>query len=95
MGTHHGKQAQRVVAPGRGVGHGLVPEVLELLLRLVEHLHALRVLVLQLAQLRETRKRAERAAMVRPGTSHEPGRPRITNRSPGPLAGPAALWPEA
>ena len=40
---------------GRGVGHGLVPEVLELLLRLVEHLHALRVLVLQLAQL-QTRK---------------------------------------
>lgn len=54
--THHGKQAQRVVAPGRGVGHGLVPEVLELLLRLVEHLHALRILVLQLAQLQETRK---------------------------------------
>lgn len=54
--THHGKEAQRVVAPGRGVGHGLVPEVLELLLCLMEHLHALRVLVLQLAQLRETRK---------------------------------------
>ena len=45
-----------MVAPGRGVGHGLVPEVLELLLGLVEHLHALRVLVLQLAQLQETRK---------------------------------------
>lgn len=55
-GTHHGEQAQRVVAPGCGVGHGLVAEVLELLLCLVKHLHALRILVLQLTQLRNTRK---------------------------------------
>lgn len=47
----HGEQAQRVVAPGCGVGHGLVAEVLELLLCLVKHLHALRILVLQLTQL--------------------------------------------
>ena len=40
-------------------------------------------------------ERAERAGMVRPGTSHEPRRPRITNRCPGPLAGPAVPWPEA
>lgn len=54
--THHGKQAQRVVAPGRGVGHGLVAKVLELLLCLVKHLHALGVLVLQLTQLQGTRE---------------------------------------
>lgn len=54
--SHHGEQAQRVVAPGRGVGHGLVPQVLELLLGLVKHLHALRVLVLQLTQLQGTRE---------------------------------------
>lgn len=40
-------------------------------------------------------ERAERAQMVRPGTSQEPGRPRITNRCPGPRPGPAVLCPEA
>lgn len=49
--TYHGEQAQGVVAPGRGVGHRLIPQVLQLLLRLVKHLHALCVLVFQLAQL--------------------------------------------
>lgn len=63
-GAHHGEQAERMVAPRCGVGHGLVPKVLELLLRLVKHLHALRVLVLQLAQLHDTGKaRTVRAAL--------------------------------
>ena len=74
-----------MVATGRGVGHGLVPEVLELLLCLVEHLHALGILVLQLTQLQETRK-VQKSWMMRSGATfppaREPGRHRTTNRGP-------------
>lgn len=43
-------------APRCAEGHGLVPQVLQLLLGLVQHLHALCILVLQLPQLHEKEK---------------------------------------
>lgn len=49
--THHGEEAKWVVAPWGSAGHGLIAEVLEFLLCLMQHLHALRILVFQFPQL--------------------------------------------
>lgn len=64
-----------MVAPGRGVGHRLVPQVLQLLLCLVKHLHALCVLVLQLPQLQE------KAEGEHPGVTHPQSHNHLTGTS--------------
>lgn len=83
--THHGEQAQRVVAPG--CGHRLVPQVLQLLLSLMEHLHALRVLILQLSKLRgeaECQARTSEHPGADTPTSPPHLRGRTTAESPAP-----------
>lgn len=48
---HHGVESQRMVPPGGSRGVVPVPEVLQLLLGLVQHLDALGVFLLQLLKL--------------------------------------------
>lgn len=62
--TDHGEQAQRMETPRVAERQRFVPQVFQLLLSLMEHLHTLCVLILQLLQLgpgdrRERRKQEE------------------------------------
>ena len=56
--SHHGVEPQGVEAAGCPGGVAAVPEVLELLLGLVEHLDALQVLLLKLLKLQEQQRKS-------------------------------------
>lgn len=51
--TDHGEQAQRMETPRVVERQRFVPQVFQLLLSLMEHLHTLHVLILQLLQLNQ------------------------------------------
>ena len=66
---HHGVETQGVEAAGGPGGVAAVPEVLELLLGLVEHLDALQVLLLQLLEL-QGQRRTHHRGRVYSGETH-------------------------
>ena len=75
--SHHGVESQGVEAPGRPGGVAAVPEVLELLLGLVEHLDALQVLLLQLLELQRATEDTPQGKSVKRGKHTHTQRRRI------------------